>query len=170
MKKWLTILAIMLYTGAYGGVMELSESQVQNLLPQQEDFAEALALPYDESTLELDSSKNLRFMDLCKKSVGEKFFCNKDYGTGIRKYRINAPSIAEAHKLFTGSTESLPEKSIYDYGEDEGSKEDEVGTYYVWDKQGRLWIIGRGYDSMSVTIYAQVKDHIEVIEESRMFW
>lgn len=59
---------------------------------------------------------------------------------------------------------------MYDYGEKESSKDDEVGSYYVWDNMGRLWVINMGYDSGSITIYTQTKDYIEVIHQWSVDW
>lgn len=91
---------------------------------------------------------------------------------GIRKYFIKAKDIKEAYILFRQKHEmkTLPDKNLYDYGESESNKDDEVGTYYIHDIKGKFWVIGMGYDSGSITIYRQTKDYIEVIYQWSIDW
>ena len=59
---------------------------------------------------------------------------------------------------------------MYDYGEEESNKDDEVGCYYIWDNIERFWVINMGYDSGSITIYTQKEDVVEVIYQWSVDW
>ena len=126
------------------------------------------------SKLSLDSGKKLAFIDLCKyPAKGYEFPCGKVNGeeVGIRKYFIKATSIEEAYKIFEAKEQKLQKNvNMYDYGEEESNKDDEVGSYYVWDNMGRFWVINMGYDSGSITIYTQPtqKDKIDFAHQTKV--
>ncbi|TKX29416.1 hypothetical protein CQA38_04870 [Campylobacter sp. MIT 12-5580] len=175
MKKLIIFISI-LCSSLYSGIVELSEDEANKLIEQRQGFfTPSLAVPYDKAKIELDFDKKLEFIDLCKyKTKGYEFPCGEinDEKVGIRKYFIKTKSIAEAFVLFRdfNELETLPKINLYDYGEDKSNKEDEVGLYYIFDKEGRFWVIAMGYDSGSISIYKQEKEYIEVIYQWSVDW
>lgn len=165
-----------LCVSVYAGTMRLSKEKVNEMIEQRERFfTNAFLVPYDTENLSLDSDKKLVFIDLCKyRAKGYQFPCGKRSSeeVGIRKYFIKATSIEEAYHLFETQNElsTIPKSNLYDYGEAESNKDDEVGSYYIWDTKGRFWVIAMGYDSGSITIYTQSKDYIEVIYQWSVDW
>lgn len=156
-----------LCVSVYAGTMGLSKDKASEMIEQREKFfTNAFLVPYDTERLSLDSSKKLAFIDLCKyRTEGYEFPCGERSGEeiGIRKYFIKAKNIEEAYKIFETKGQKLQKNvNMYDYGEEESNKDDEVGSYYVWDNMG--------YDSGSITIYTQTKDYIEVIHQWSVDW
>lgn len=170
------LLFICLSVSAYAGVVNLSKDKANEIVEQRiKFFTQVFLVPYDTSKLSLDSIKKLAFIDLCKYPAGGyQFSCGNINGeeVGIRKYFIKAKSIQEAYHLFEAQSalSAIPKSNLYDYGEEESNKDDEVGIYYIWDIEGRFWIIGMGYDSGSITIYTQKEDIIEVIYQWSVDW
>ena len=171
------ILLFLLCLGnVYAGVVNLSQDKANELIEQREKFfTQVFLVPYEPSKLLLDSDKKLVFIFFCKHPIkgGYEFPCGEVNGeeVGIRKYFIKATSIEEAYKIFEAKEQKLQKNvNMYDYGEEESNKDDEVGSYYVWDNRGRFWIINMGYDSGSITIYTQAKDYIEVIYQWSVDW
>ena len=172
--KWI-VLFLLCLGNVYAGVVNLSQDKANELIGQREKFfTQVFLVPYDTSKLSLDSDKKLAFIDLCKYPAGGyQFPCGNINGeeVGIRKYFIKAKSIEEAYKIFGAKGQKLQKNvNMYDYGEEESNKDDEVGSYYVWDNMGRFWIIAMGYDSGSITIYTQKEDIIEVIYQWSVDW
>lgn len=169
------VLFLLCLGNVYAGVVNLSQDKANEIIGQREKFfTQVFLVPYDTSKLSLDSGKKLAFIDLCKyPAKGYEFPCGKvnSEEVGIRKYFIKATSIEEAYKIFEAKEQKLQKNvNMYDYGEEESNKDDEVGSYYVWDNMGRFWVINMGYDSGSITIYTQTKDYIEVIHQWSVDW
>lgn len=169
------LLFLCFYVSVYAGVVNLSKEQANEMIEQRAKFfTQVFLVPYDTQKLSLDSDKKLSFIDLCKyPAKGYEFPCGEVYGevNGIRKYFIKAKNIEEAYKIFEPKEQKLQRNvNIYDYGEEESNKDDEVGSYYIWDNVGRFWIINIGYDSGSITIFTQKNDMVEVIDQWNMHW
>lgn len=171
MKQILFFLCVSVYAGTMG----LSKEKASEMIEQREKFfINAFLVPYDTGKLSLDSSKKLAFIDLCKyRTKSYEFPCGERSGeeVGIRKYFIKAKSIEEAYKIFETKGQKLQRNvNIYDYGEAESNKDDEVGSYYIWDNVGRFWVISMGYDGGSMTIFTQKSDMVEVIYQWSVDW
>lgn len=168
---------IVLFCGSlYSATIKIDDTQAATMIDEREKFfSEVFLVQYDETKIQKDSQNNLVFIDLCKyRTSGYEFPCGNVNGEniGIRKYFIKAKDIKEAYILFRQKHEmkTLPDKNLYDYGESESNKDDEVGIYYIHDIKGKFWVIGMGYDSGSITIYRQTKDYIEVIYQWSIDW
>ncbi|RDU61624.1 hypothetical protein CQA53_09890 [Helicobacter didelphidarum] len=171
MRKIILLLCLSLSLKA--DIIKLDSEASSNLINEREMFfSEALGVAYDKVKIKRDS-KDMEFIDLCQyPPSGYKFNCstmNNEQIVGIKKYFIHTKSIQEAYETLNDSTEKLPTSNIYDYGKEASNRDDEVGNYYIWDK-GRLWIIGMGYDSGSISIYQQKGDIVEVIYQWSVDW
>lgn len=175
MKKFLFILCLCI-TNLGAETLNLNENVAHSMIEQRmKFFKEVFLVQYEKNKLSLDFDKKSYFIDLCKYPTGGyQFPCGNINGeeVGIRKYFIEAKNIEEAYYLFKAQYElsTMPKINLYDYGKIKSNKEDEVGTYYIWDRQGRFWVINMGYDSGSITIYTQTKDYIEVIYQWSVDW
>lgn len=164
-----------LCVSVYAGTMRLSKDKASEMIGQREKFfTNAFLVPYDTERLSPDSGRKLAFIDLCKyRTKGYEFPCGERSGeeVGIRKYFIKAKSIEEAYKIFETKGQKLQKNvNIYDYGGIESNKDDEVGSYYIWDNVGRFWVISMGYDGGSMTIFTQKSDMVEVIYQWSVDW
>lgn len=182
MKKLLAFVIISCSV-VFAGMQILNDDEAKIELSVAKKYMQSImqitTLKYDSSKIQIDEN-GLEFIDLCKHRIvagidyEDKCFINQfddEAISGIAKYFIKAKSIDEAFRIYHKDNNiKLPKSNSYDYGNDEGLKGDGVGTWYLWDDEGQLWLVGRGYDSGSVAIFTQKGEFVEIIYRWNMFW
>lgn len=181
MKKLLAFVIISCSV-VFAGMQILNDDEAKIYLSVAKKYMQSImqvtTLKYDKPKIQINEN-GLEFIDLCK----HRIVAGIDYEdkcithqsgeaiSGIEKYFIKAKSIDEAFRIHKqNDSVKLPKSNSYDYGNDEGLKGDGVGEWYLWDDDGRLWLVGKGYDSGSVAIFTQKGEFVEVIYRWNIFW